>query len=112
MKKKDYGTKFICYQCGCRFYDLKKAQPVCPKCGVDQSQAPHKVSHLGQRQAGTVATARTLRSRRRKEGEWEEGGEHLVVDEEDKTDGIEEGLSLVEDDTFSETDDDDSIEIE
>jgi hypothetical protein len=112
MKKKDYGTKFICYQCGCRFYDMKKPQPVCPKCGVDQSAAPHKVSHLSQRHATGVPVGRSVRSRRRKEGDWEGGEEHLIVDDDGKTEGLEEGLSLVEDDAFSETDEDDSIEIE
>ena len=30
--KKDLGTKLICQSCGAKFYDLKKKNPVCPKC--------------------------------------------------------------------------------
>jgi uncharacterized protein (TIGR02300 family) len=34
MNKENLGNKHVCIQCGCKFYDLKKAQPICPKCGV------------------------------------------------------------------------------
>jgi hypothetical protein len=37
------GTKWSCYNCGSRFYDLNKPEPLCPKCGADQRQRP-KVS--------------------------------------------------------------------
>ncbi len=40
MPAKDLGTKYTCFKCGTRFYDLKKAEPVCPKCGADQRQSP------------------------------------------------------------------------
>jgi uncharacterized protein (TIGR02300 family) len=39
-KKSQYGTKFVCFKCECRFYDLNKPTPLCPKCGADQRQAP------------------------------------------------------------------------
>jgi uncharacterized protein (TIGR02300 family) len=37
---RDLGTKYICYKCGTRFYDLKKPVPACPKCGADQREQP------------------------------------------------------------------------
>jgi len=37
---RDLGTKYICFKCGTRFYDLKKPVPACPKCGADQRDAP------------------------------------------------------------------------
>jgi len=40
MAAKDLGTKYICFKCGTKFYDLKKPDPVCPKCGVDQRDSP------------------------------------------------------------------------
>jgi uncharacterized protein (TIGR02300 family) len=40
MPAKDLGTKHICWKCGTKFYDLKKADAVCPKCGADPRQAP------------------------------------------------------------------------
>ena len=40
MPAKDLGTKHLCFKCGTKFYDLNKAEPLCPKCGADQRQSP------------------------------------------------------------------------
>ncbi len=40
MPAKDLGTKHVCFKCGTKFYDLKKAELLCPKCGADQRQSP------------------------------------------------------------------------
>ena len=40
MVAKDLGSKYICFKCSTKFYDLRKPIPVCPKCGVDQREAP------------------------------------------------------------------------
>jgi uncharacterized protein (TIGR02300 family) len=40
MPPKDLGTKHACWKCGTRFYDLKKAAPICPKCGADARESP------------------------------------------------------------------------
>ncbi|HEX9307599.1 MAG TPA: TIGR02300 family protein [Anaeromyxobacter sp.] len=40
MPAKELGTKHLCFKCGTRFYDLKKPEPICPKCGADQRQSP------------------------------------------------------------------------
>jgi uncharacterized protein (TIGR02300 family) len=37
---RDLGTKYVCFKCGTKFYDLKKPVPACPKCGTDQREAP------------------------------------------------------------------------
>lgn len=34
------GTKYACYQCGTKFYDLGKPVPLCPKCNANQRNAP------------------------------------------------------------------------
>jgi hypothetical protein len=39
MPAKDLGNKFVCFKCSAKFYDLKKPDPVCPKCGADQREA-------------------------------------------------------------------------
>ncbi len=44
-KEKDVtelGKKFNCYKCGCKFYDLNKPDPICPKCGEDQTNEETK----------------------------------------------------------------------
>ncbi len=38
MPARDLGNKFVCFKCGTKFYDLKKPDPVCPKCGTDQRE--------------------------------------------------------------------------
>lgn len=40
MPAKELGTKYVCFKCETRFYDLKKPEPLCPKCGADQRQSP------------------------------------------------------------------------
>jgi uncharacterized protein (TIGR02300 family) len=40
MPAKDLGTKFNCYKCSTKFYDMKKPDPLCPKCGADQRESP------------------------------------------------------------------------
>jgi uncharacterized protein (TIGR02300 family) len=40
MPAKDLGTKHTCFKCQTKFYDLKKSEPICPKCGADQRHSP------------------------------------------------------------------------
>ncbi|GMV39227.1 MAG: hypothetical protein AMXMBFR64_09430 [Myxococcales bacterium] len=35
-----YGTKYSCYSCSCKFYDMNRGESVCPKCGANQKDAP------------------------------------------------------------------------
>ena len=37
---RDLGSKYVCYKCSTKFYDLRKPAPTCPKCGADQREAP------------------------------------------------------------------------
>ena len=40
MPAKDLGTKHVCFKCQTKFYDMKKPDPLCPKCGSDQRESP------------------------------------------------------------------------
>ncbi|HLL53623.1 MAG TPA: FYDLN acid domain-containing protein [Myxococcaceae bacterium] len=40
MPAKDLGNKFTCFKCTTKFYDMKKPDPLCPKCGADQRESP------------------------------------------------------------------------
>jgi uncharacterized protein (TIGR02300 family) len=40
MPAHDLGSKHVCFKCGTKFYDLKKPEALCPKCGADQRQSP------------------------------------------------------------------------
>ena len=50
MSKPEWGTKRTCQGCGVRFYDLNRAQIVCPKCGTENSpEAPAKLRRAAAR---------------------------------------------------------------
>ena len=38
--KATLGTRYTCFECSCKFYDLNRPEPICPKCGVDQVDDP------------------------------------------------------------------------
>lgn len=40
MPAKDLGNRFTCFKCQTKFYDMKKPDPICPKCGADQRESP------------------------------------------------------------------------
>jgi uncharacterized protein (TIGR02300 family) len=37
------GTRYKCYKCNTKFYDLNKIQPLCPSCGEDQNNNKSKM---------------------------------------------------------------------
>ena len=39
-RKEKLGRKWECYSCNGKFYDLKKPEPICPRCGADQRESP------------------------------------------------------------------------
>jgi uncharacterized protein (TIGR02300 family) len=49
MPAKDLGTKYVCFKCAAKFYDLKKPDPICPKCGADQREAAASKPSEGRR---------------------------------------------------------------
>lgn len=40
LDKARLGTRYVCFSCGTKFYDLNKPTPTCPECGKDQREAP------------------------------------------------------------------------
>lgn len=34
----ELGKKYECAECGAKFYDLGKADPICPRCGTNQRE--------------------------------------------------------------------------
>jgi len=39
-RKEKLGTRWSCYSCGAKFYDLKRPEPTCPRCQADQRKSP------------------------------------------------------------------------
>lgn len=38
--KEGLGTRYECFSCGVKFYDLNRPVPTCPDCSTDQREAP------------------------------------------------------------------------
>lgn len=34
------GKRYSCFKCSCKFYDLNRPEPLCPRCGADQREDP------------------------------------------------------------------------
>jgi len=48
------GTKYVCFSCKAKFYDMNKPEPLCPKCGADQRQKPKETGSS----SGSTAAAK------------------------------------------------------
>lgn len=62
MPELKLGAKFECYNCGTKFYDLGKSEPLCPKCGANQkdavtSESPSSSQSSRRRRKADVAKA-------------------------------------------------------
>ena len=78
---RDLGTKYVCFKCGTKFYDLKKPAPTCPKCGTDQREAPvPKVVTARQARAAAAAREEAIAAEE-VEGEEEEEEEEEAEEE-------------------------------
>ncbi len=107
MDKNDLGTKFICYQCGCRFYDLKRPEPLCPQCGTDQSKTPPKgIATKKQDSKPSHSPPKRTRSRRKKKDETIKPDDPFNEDGTEKddvaagglaADELADGLSVIQD---------------
>lgn len=103
MPELKLGTKYECFSCGTKFYDLGKSEPICPKCGANQKDAA---------QSDLPAVSQASRRRRKadvaKALDVDEGEpiEAADIDEEIVPDEIE-GADLGVDDEEEEEDIDD-----
>jgi uncharacterized protein (TIGR02300 family) len=60
MPAKDLGTKYTCFKCATKFYDMKKPDPLCPKCGADQRESPALKPASETRRGRLAAVPRTV----------------------------------------------------
>ena len=49
MVKPEWGTRYTCVKCEARFYDLNKPEPICPKCGANQTKKAAKLTPVSPR---------------------------------------------------------------
>ena len=79
MPELKLGTKFECYSCGTKFYDLGKSEPVCPKCGSNQKDV-----------ASSDTPAASQASRRRRKAEVV--GKAIEVDDDEPIADLDEEI--------------------
>lgn len=88
----DLGTRYKCYKCGIKFYDLGKPDPLCPSCGEDQNNEETKRMLKRKRKrsmAKVRSDVRTLPEEASAPMEADEDVEDYVLDMEDIV--LEEG---------------------
>jgi uncharacterized protein (TIGR02300 family) len=73
MPELKLGTKFECFSCGTKFYDLGKSEPICPKCKANQKDVV---------QAENTAASQAARRKRKAEL-----AKNVEVDEEEVASG-------------------------
>ncbi len=96
MPAKDLGIKHNCFKCGTKFYDLKKPEPICPKCGADQRESP-ALKSPGPPEKRTRAPARPAVVEEPAEESLVDAADADDVDEESEEPADEEPESAPED---------------
>ena len=88
-----FGEKYVCFSCGAKFYDLGKPEPLCPKCGADQREAPRQPRTRPAPAAPDVAEDRPVKRSRL----LDEDEDEIVIDTDaEPTDDLDLGLSVVD----------------
>lgn len=82
--KPDLGTKYSCFKCQCKFYDLNRPEPLCPRCGADQREDPApdpREAYSTPRRRGKKK--KTTKKKKKVESPVEEEGDLLDAEEEE-----------------------------
>jgi len=82
----DLGTRYKCYKCGTKFYDLGKPQPLCPSCGEDQNNEDSRRMLKRKRKRALAKVKSDIRTTP------EDGGASMEADED-----VEENVLDMED---------------
>ncbi len=82
MPAKDLGNKHVCFKCAAKFYDLKKPDPICPKCGSDQREATAKPEGRRSRLSAVPKIIEAVPAEKEEGEEAEEVEEEVEEDEE------------------------------
>ena len=90
MPAKDLGTKHVCFKCGTRFYDLRKPEPICPKCGADQRQSPAVKAPAEKRSRPAARPAAAAAPEPEVETAEAEGDDDAEADDDDSDDDDDE----------------------
>lgn len=74
------GTKYSCFTCEAKFYDLGRPVPLCPKCGTDQrEESPEqKAARKRAKRLAEIAGAREQEERAAAEQQEEDEEEEAA----------------------------------
>ncbi|MFQ5892830.1 MAG: FYDLN acid domain-containing protein [Nitrospinota bacterium] len=90
MVKPEWGSRYTCFSCGCKFYDLNRPEPLCPRCGVDQREATAETRPTRQSRA-TISTAKEETEQDLLEEPTEPGiDQEVTLDDEEEEEEEEE----------------------
>ncbi len=89
MPAKDLGSKYVCFKCGTKFYDMKRPEPVCPKCSADQRDSPVNRPSAEGRRARVAAVPKVIEPEP-EEAELLEDEEEIQALEEDEPEAVED----------------------
>jgi uncharacterized protein (TIGR02300 family) len=81
MPAKDLGNKHVCFKCAAKFYDLKKPDPICPKCGSDQREATAKPEGRRSRLSAVPKIIEAVEPAEKEEGDEVEVEEEVEEEE-------------------------------
>lgn len=99
LDKAKLGTRYTCFKCGTKFYDLNRPVPSCPECSADQREAPARDIRALLGKGGPV----------RKYADEEEELDSVEGEGEDDEMGLGMGLDDEEDDDDVEMEDDEEM---
>jgi len=89
MPAKDLGAKYVCFKCGTKFYDMKRPDPVCPKCGTNQRDSPVNKPGVEGRRARVAAVPKVIEPEP-EEGEILEEEEIEAFDDDEEPEAVED----------------------
>ena len=78
------GTRYTCYECGAKFYDMNKPEALCPSCNADQVNDPNP---------DPIELLKSMKRRSRSKTKAESSVETSVeVEANDESAAYEEGI--------------------
>lgn len=89
MPAKDLGAKYVCFKCGTKFYDMKRPDAICPKCGTDQRESAANKAGVEGRRARVAPVPKVIEPEP-EEAELLEEEEELQTFDEEEPDAVED----------------------
>ncbi|MGC6494632.1 MAG: FYDLN acid domain-containing protein [Myxococcota bacterium] len=94
--KAKLGTRYTCFKCGVKFYDLNRPESLCPDCGADQAEAP-------------IKDVRTMLLARRRAAKAAKAAEAALAESAAPSDDEDDEFDDLDDDSVLNDDEDDEL---